>query len=86
MLALQIGELNFLGNRKKMSIKEYGSTMCYVKVCGGNDNLKHVKECFGYDSKPPRAGASEKEMANYLVELNKERNRKYQSPLVLIRN
>ena len=86
MLALQIGELNFLENRKKTSIKEHGSTMCYVKVCGGNDNLKHVKECFGYESKPPKAGASEKEMANYLVELNKERNRKYQSPLVLIRN
>ena len=86
MLALQIGELNFLTNRRRESEKELGSTMCYVKVCGGEDSLDHVSTCFGYQSRPPGAGSSEQEIADYLVELNKERNKKYQSPLVLIRN
>ena len=86
ILALQIGELNFLTNRKNESLKDLGSTMCYVKVCGGEDSLDHVSTCFGYESKPPGAGATDREIADYLVELNKERNKKFQSPLVLIRN
>ena len=53
MLALQIGELNFLTNRRRESLKEKGSTACYTQVCGGEDSLDHVSVCFGYDSKPP---------------------------------
>ena len=86
MLALQIGELNFLRNRRKESVKEMGSTMCFVKVCGGEDSLEHVGQCFGYKARPPPAGASERMVADYLVELNKERNKKFQHPLVQIRN
>ena len=46
--------------------------MCYVKVCCGEDSLNHVSQCFGYSVRPPPAGASEKMVAEYLVELNKE--------------
>ena len=55
-------------------MKELGSTTCYTKVCGGQDNLDHVSQCFGYTSKSQRAGASNQNIANYLFELNKERN------------
>ena len=86
MLALQIGELNFLTNRKHESLAERGSTDCYVGVCGGQDTLDHVSQCFGYQTKPPGPGAPEQEIANYLVELNKERTKRFKSPLVIIRN
>ena len=86
MLALQIGELNFLTNRRKENEKDLGATMCYVKVCGGEDSLDHVSQCYGYETRPPGAGAGEKEIAEYLVELNKERNKKFQAPLVVIRH
>ena len=86
MLALQIGELNFLTNRRKENEKDLGATMCYVKVCGGEDSLDHVSQCYGYETRPPGAGAGEKEIAEYLVELNKERNKKFLAPLVVIRH
>ena len=84
MLALQIGELNFLTNRKKENIRTLGSTMCFVKVCGGEDDLDHMSQCFGYSTRPPAQGASEGEIANYLVELSKERNRKFKIPLLQV--
>ena len=85
MLALMIGELNLLTNRSKEYLKTYGSTDCLIKVCGGQDDLDHVSQCFGYTARPGYDG-SEKSQAEYLVELHKERTKKFKLPLVHIRN
>ena len=81
MLALMIGELNFLTNRRQENLKNLGSTHCFVGVCGGEDSLDHVSQCFGYDSTPSGDG-SERGQVAYLVALNRERMRKYSRPLI----
>ena len=85
MLALQIGEMNFLANKKHEAMKERGSTDCYIGVCGGQDTLDHVSQCFGYSTKAPKEGSSEQEIVDYLVELSKERNKRFNAPLITIR-
>ena len=60
--------------------------MCYVKVCGGEDSLDRVSQCFGYKTRPPDHGATDKEIADYLVNLNRERNKKFKAPPVVIRH
>ena len=75
MMALMIGELNFLTNRKGESMKKWGSTHCYTKVCGGEDSLEHVSQCFGYQTTPSGV-PTEEAQAEYLVALNKERMEK----------
>ena len=81
MLALMIGELNFLTNRRSENMKKLGSTHCYVGVCGGEDSLEHVSQCFGYSAVPSGDG-SEKAQAEYLVELNRERMKKFKTSLI----
>ena len=81
MLARNVGELNLLTNRKGEYLKKLGSTECLVRVCGGEDDLNHISECFGYSTKPEGDGG-EKSQAEYLVRLNKERISKYRFPLI----
>ena len=81
MLAMMIGELNFLTNRKAENMKKRGSTHCYIEVCGGEDSLEHVSQCFGYSTVPSGDG-SEKAQAEYLVDLNKERMKKFKTALI----
>ena len=83
MLAWRVGELNFLTNRRKESLKNLGSTECLVRVCGGEDTLEHVSECFGYQAR--LGGQSEADHASYLRELHKERTKKYNKPLIFIK-
>ena len=81
MLAFMIGELNFLENRKREYTKKLGSTECLVRVCGGEDNIEHVSQCFGYSARPTGDG-SEQSQADYLLALHKERTQKYKFPLI----
>ena len=81
MLALMIGELNFLTNRRAENIKKLGSTHCYIGVCGGEDSLEHVSQCFGYSAVPSGDG-SERSQVEYLVELNKERMKRFGTALI----
>ena len=83
MLALMIGELNFLTNRREENIRKLGSTRCYVGVCGGEDELEHVSQCFGYLSNPS-GDHSEKGQAHYLVQLNAERIAKFGTSLIYL--
>ena len=84
ILAWRTGELNMLTNRKNESIRKLGSTECLTRVCGGEDDLDHVQECFGYEARPSSEG-SEQAMADYLYELHKERVRKFKRPLIYIK-
>ena len=85
MLALMVGELNFLTNRSKEYLRSLGSTECLVRVCGGEDTLDHVSQCFGYTTRYTGDG-SEKSQAEFLVELHKERVKKFMFPLIHVRN
>ena len=79
-----VGELNFLVNRRGEAMKLHGGTQCLVKVCCQSDSLFHVMECFGYSTKyNPALGL--KGLALYLVDLNRERNEKFQTPLIYCR-
>ena len=82
MLALRIGELDFLTNRRRENISKWGSTHCFVQVCGGEDSLEHVSQCFGYESTFNKKDSSEQAQAEYLVALNRERLKKYKRPLI----
>ena len=83
MLALRVGELNFLTNRPKEAETKYGSTECFTRVCGGQDDLDHVSQCPGYTAR--LKGPSEKEQAEYLRELHVERTKKFNKPLIFIK-
>ena len=58
--------------RESKEIRLYTRKHCYVGVCGGEDSLEHVSQCFGYTTVPSGDG-SERAQVEYLVELNKER-------------
>ena len=55
ILAWRMGEVNLKMNRKRELVAKFGSTECWVQVCGGNDDLDHVIECFGYYKREPAA-------------------------------
>ena len=84
MLGLRIGELNFKLSRKTESIRRFGGLECWVKVCLGTDGPMHVAECFGYSARI-KPGHSEDELVDYLVELHKERLKKFGQPLVYLK-
>ena len=67
---LMVGELNLLTNKKREYMSRYGGTHCLVKVCGGEDEI----------------GDSTKQLAEYLVALNRERIKKYNLPLIYFRH
>ena len=83
MLAYRVGELNLLTNRPKESVSKLGSTECLVRVCGGEDDLDHISQCFGYESR--LEGPSEQDQATYLRNLHKERTKKFGKPLIYIK-
>ena len=86
LLALKLGELELKANRRNESIKQYGGFHCWVGWCCGDDDINHVMVCEGYDTKPPRDDkGDEKIVADYLIELNSERIRRWGCPLIYIR-
>ena len=84
LLCYRIGELNFKTNRRGEAIAKAGSTLCLGKVCGGEDSLEHVMQCDLYDTRY-NGHDSEWALADYLVKLYIERNKKYGEALVYLR-
>ena len=76
LLCYRIGELNFKTNRKGEATAKTGSTLCLGRVCGGEDSLAHVMECETYDTRYSGVD-SEWALADYLVKLYIQRNKKY---------
>ena len=62
----------------------YGGLQCHVKVCGGLDDIDHIQECFGYTTRL-KGNGSEEAMADYLLELHKERVAKFGVPLMYMK-
>ena len=51
-----------------------------------SDEINHVMTCEGYDTKPPKNDkGDEKIIAEYLIELNSERIRRWGCPLIYIK-
>ena len=82
---LFVGELNLLTNKKREFMSRYGGTHCLVKVCGGEDEIDHITKCFGYSTQCPKGGNT-KQLAEYLVALNRERIKKFNLPLIYFRH
>ena len=79
-------ELELKGNRRNESVKQYGGIHCWVGWCCGDDDINHIMKCEGYNTKPPRDDkGDEKVIADYLIELNSERIRRWGCPLIYIR-
>merc|ERR1712025_967593 len=85
LFSLRIGELNFKTNRRVESERKFGGTDCWTKVCLGKDDLHHVMECFGYETRLKKNGVSGDDMAEYLKKLHVERLKKHNQPLVYMR-
>ena len=81
MLCHEVGELNFRRNRRQEALKKYGSVECLIPFCKEEDSLSHVQNCKGYSSKL-KEGASPYEFIDYLVELEAERNKKFNRSLI----
>ena len=83
-MQLEIGELNLSVNGPNEAMKLYGGLHCHVKVCGGLDEMSHIQNCFGYSSRLKGDG-NEEAMAEYLLELHKERVKKFGISLMYIK-
>ena len=78
---MYVGELNFRTNRSQEARMKFGGVDCLVGTCCGVDSLEHVKQCFGYHTKPP-ANFREEDLIKYLQEINLERIRRWKAPLI----
>ena len=78
VLAYKTGELNFKDFKRREMTRIYGNTNCFVVGCKQKDNLKHVIECEGYDTKIQKfeQDGQDKKMAPFLRALDMERWRK----------
>ena len=48
-LAFEVGCLNLKANRRRESLKKFGTTQCVIPACTGSDSLLHImEECQGY--------------------------------------
>ena len=81
MLCHEVGELNFRRNRKQEALTKYGSYECLIPFCKEDDSLSHVQVCKGYTSRL-KEGAGPYEFIDYLVELEAERNKKFNRSLI----
>ena len=81
MLCYETGELNFRKNRKQEALSKYGSYECLIPFCKEDDSLEHVQVCEGYTSRF-KEGDGPYKFIDYLVELEGERNKKFNKSLI----
>ena len=84
VFAFKIGNLDFRNNKKGEAMRKFGSVACLVPGCTGKDDLEHVLECSGYNSKPGD-GAFEGDdvaLAEYIDNLDSERFLAWRAPLL----
>ena len=78
-----VGELNLRTNRRREAEIKFGGVHCLHGTCCGEDSVPHIMECPGYSTKPPR-NMSEMELGQYLLEVHRERVRRWNAPLVYV--
>ena len=84
IFAYKVGNLDFRDDKKGESLRKFGSTACIVPHCPGIDNLAHVRECYGYKTKPGKYAfkGNEEELGDYLDALDAERFGVFRAPLM----
>ena len=81
MFSYYVGELNLRTNRRKESERKFGGVACLYGICCGDDSIPHIMECEGYVTKPP-SDISEEDFGKYLVDIHRERVRRWKAPLI----
>ena len=83
IMSHNIGELNFKVNKKQESLKKYGNLNC-IAGCDEVDSYDHVKQCARYytQAKNYELDGTDEKLAQYLVDLDNERFKRYAHPLV----
>ena len=78
-----IGELNLRTNRRREAEMKFGGVHCLHGICCGVDSVAHIMSCPGYDTKPSPQ-MCEMELGSYLVDIHRERVRRWKAPLIHI--
>ena len=87
ILNFKIGALKYKENWKRYNSSQHRDNKCLVKDCDESDNMNHVRNCKGYDTKLEQqididdVEYDELAVGEYLVKLNRERITKYKMPL-----
>ena len=76
-----VGELNLRTNRRREAEMKFGGVNCLFGICCGEDSIPHIRECPGYSTKAPQ-DMSEEDLGRYLLEVHRERVRRWNAPLV----
>ena len=81
MFFYYVGELNLRTNRRIEAERKFGGVSCLYGICCGDDSISHIRECQGYVTKPP-SDLSEVDFGKYLVDIHRERVRRWNAPLI----
>ena len=76
-----VGELNLRTSRPREAERKFGGVQCLVGICCGVDSIEHISVCFGYDTKAP-VNMREEDLSKYLLEIHRERMRRWSAPLI----
>ena len=83
MLAWRTGSLKFKTSWRIYDCKKGIGVDCMAPMCGGSDTLSHVQACPFYTTKWKKEYTDmDKQMAEYLLQINRERQRKYMLPIL----
>ena len=87
ILHYKIGELSFKDYKKNEMKRKFGNLRCFAG-CEEIDSYSHVKQCERYETKVKNfdLDGTDEKLAKYLRALDRERFRKYGSPLVHVPN
>ena len=78
----RVGALKLKTQWKIYNVKRGVGTDCVMPLCGEDDTLDHIKECKWYETKWDEKCSTERELANYLVKINRERLKKVKMPIL----
>ena len=76
-----VGELNLRTSRPREAERQFGGVQCLVGICCGEDSISHIRECHGYQTKPP-PNFREEDLCKFLLEIHRERMRRWNAPLI----
>ena len=83
MLALRTRSVKFKMSWRLYNCKRGIGVDCVVPMCGGPDTLSHVQVCPFYSTKWKKEYAdTDEQMAEYLLQINRDRLRKYMLPIL----
>ena len=83
MIAVRTGSLKFKNAWRLYNVKRGVGVRCVNRMCDGIDELKHAQVCKFYNTKwDDKFLDSESDMAEYILQLNRERLTRYRLPIL----